>query len=75
MQTNHLKKRITVDILSTLRSFKPHESELILYSDSQTSTATFSARYQALRKQGVLSSTFSFMNSENPKGTLIVRKS
>lgn len=74
MQTNHLKKRTTVDILSTLKAFKPHESELILYSDSQTTTATFSSRYQTLKKQGVLNATFTFLNSENPKGTIIVRK-
>lgn len=73
MQETHLKKREMVDILSTLRSFEPLESELILYSDSLTETNTFSARYQQLKAQGVLNGTFSFHRSNNPKGTVIVR--
>lgn len=73
MQETHLKKRETIDILSTLRSFKPLESELILFSDSQTETNTFSARYQQLRAQGVINGSFSFHRSNNPKGTIIVR--
>lgn len=73
MQETHLKKRLTVDILSTLRSFQPKETELILFEDSHTETNTFSARYQQLKSQGVLDGTFSFYRSNNPKGTIIVR--
>lgn len=73
MQETHLKKRETTDILSTLRSFKPLESELILYSNSKTETNTFSSRYQQLKLQGSIEGEFSFHRSNSPKGTIIVR--
>lgn len=69
----HLRTR--TDIFATLQSFKPLESEFILFEDSQTETMTFAARYQALRRQGVITGIYSFTNSENPKGTTITRKS
>lgn len=72
MQT-HLRKRTTTDILATLKSFKAGESDFIPFKDSQTDTRTFSARYQALKREGSISGTYRFYSSNDPHGTTIVR--
>lgn len=73
MQETHLKKREVIDFLSTLLSFKPLDTELILFKDSRTETNTFSVRYHQLKEQGLIDGVYSFRQSKEPKGTIIIR--
>ena len=75
MQTSHLKKIERTDILSTLRSFEVGESEFIPFSESQVETNTWRARYDILRRTGVIDGKFVIHASKNgmPTGTLIMR--
>lgn len=69
-----LKKRDVTDIRGTLRNFHVGDTEMILESESHVDTKTWSTRCGQLRKQGLLQGVYSFVNCENPAGTVIIRK-
>lgn len=71
----HLRKRTETDIFATLQAFKPQESEFILFENSHTDTTTFAARYQTLRRQGLITGVYAFKTSKSPRGTTIIRLS
>lgn len=73
--SSHLKKKEVCDIRGTLKSFKVGDSELILFSESQTTRDTFATRYRKLKKEGHLEGSFRFLDLHSPAGTVITRVS
>jgi hypothetical protein len=74
MQETHLKKVEKTSILKTLKSFELGESELIMFSDSQTDTNTWRARYGKLVRDGNLGDRrFKILSHNDPLGTIILR--
>lgn len=71
-EKNFLVMKTVADVSKTLRRFEKGDMSLIPFSESNTTTETFRARYHTMRKKGSLNREFIIRESKEPKGTLLV---